>query len=248
MYSTKVNGQTLEFGTSGLLYRSNKLMYDRGTMTLWHQFLGEPVVGALADSGIKLELLPVTLTTWQEWSATHPDTTVLDLNTGVYPASGYFPEDDFRSIYAAYRDYDKNLFPVWQRSDLIPTKAEVLGLNINGKTRVYPLEQLVREPVVNDSLGGTNLVIVTGSRAGAARAYQRGDSRFSLAKPKESEEVPTVLEDEQGRRWRVEEEALVRIDDPAQRLLRLPSHVAYWFGWFAFYPATSVYGQGDSAP
>ncbi|MCH8276873.1 MAG: carboxypeptidase regulatory-like domain-containing protein, partial [Bacteroidetes bacterium] len=48
MYSTKINGQVMEFGTSGLLYRSNKLMYDRATKTLWHQFTGEPVVGALS--------------------------------------------------------------------------------------------------------------------------------------------------------------------------------------------------------
>ena len=65
MYSTEVNGQVLEFGTSGLLFRSNKLMYDRATLSLWHQFLGEPVVGSLANSGIKLEVLPVLLTTWE---------------------------------------------------------------------------------------------------------------------------------------------------------------------------------------
>lgn len=64
MYSTTVDGEVLSFGTSGMLYHSNKLMYDRGAKTLWHQFLGEPVVGPLADSGVKLELIPVALTTW----------------------------------------------------------------------------------------------------------------------------------------------------------------------------------------
>ena len=59
VYSTEVNGEILEFGTSGMLYRSNKLMYDRSTLTLWNQFLGEPAVGPLADSGIRLEVLPV---------------------------------------------------------------------------------------------------------------------------------------------------------------------------------------------
>ncbi|MEE3004563.1 MAG: DUF3179 domain-containing (seleno)protein [Chloroflexota bacterium] len=41
MYSTKINGKVLSFGTSGMLYHSNKLMYDRGAKSLWHQFLGE---------------------------------------------------------------------------------------------------------------------------------------------------------------------------------------------------------------
>lgn len=92
MYSTKIDGQVLEFGTSGLLYRSNNLMYDRSTETLWRQFTGEPVVGSLVDSGIKLEVLPVLLTTWGDWLATHPDTTVLDPETGYYPGDLYSPE------------------------------------------------------------------------------------------------------------------------------------------------------------
>ncbi len=92
MYSTKIDGQVLEFGTPGLLYRSNKLMYDRSTETLWRQFTGEPVVRSLVDSGIKLEVLPVLLTTWGDWLATHPDTTVLDPETGYYPADLYSPE------------------------------------------------------------------------------------------------------------------------------------------------------------
>ncbi len=57
-------------------------MYDRGTRTLWQSMTGEPVMGELADSGIKLELLPVTLTTWDEWREQNPETTVLSVDTG----------------------------------------------------------------------------------------------------------------------------------------------------------------------
>ena len=84
----------MSFGTSGMLYHSNKLMYDRGTKSLWHQFLGEPVVGHLANSGTKLDLIPVTFTTRIDWLATHPDITVLDIKTRVYPITIYSPEDD----------------------------------------------------------------------------------------------------------------------------------------------------------
>ena len=92
MYSTELDGEILEFGTSGFLYQSNKLMYDRKTNSLWHQFRGEPVIGELAHSGITLEVIPVALTTWEDWVSSHPDTTVLDLETGVYPAQAYLPE------------------------------------------------------------------------------------------------------------------------------------------------------------
>ena len=77
MYSGVVNGQTTTFGTSGLLYRSNKVMYDRATRSLWNQFSGEPIIGTLADSGIQLPFFPSVVSTWGEWQEEHPDTTVL---------------------------------------------------------------------------------------------------------------------------------------------------------------------------
>ena len=66
-----------------------------------------------------------------------------------------------------------------------------------------------------------------------------------VADPMGSDGGIIILVDENGRRWRMEEEALLQEDDPTRRLKRLPSHMAYWFGWFAFYPATDVYGETD---
>ncbi|MEL6267404.1 MAG: DUF3179 domain-containing (seleno)protein, partial [Pseudomonadota bacterium] len=61
LYETAVEGRAepFVFGSSGFLYRSNKLMFDRQTHTLWNQFNGEPVVGPLAGSGIRLKRRPV---------------------------------------------------------------------------------------------------------------------------------------------------------------------------------------------
>src|SRR5262249_49792247 len=70
-------GAPLTFGTSGLLVRSNKLMLDRQTRTLWSNLTGEPVLGPLAASGFRLQILPLTVTTWGEWRSRHPATTVL---------------------------------------------------------------------------------------------------------------------------------------------------------------------------
>ena len=223
-------------------------MYDRTTNTLWHQFLGEPAVGPLADSEIKLEVIPVLVATWGEWLATHPDTTVLDINTGVYPAHTYLREEDSGSIYFNYRESPETMFPVPEQSDLLPTKAQVLGLIVGKDARAYPLELLLTEPVINDSLGGRNIVVVTSVVGGGARAYERATHQFSpLIATDEVEGILTVA-DEQGRKWRVEEEALVLEEAPEQRLRRLPSHMAYWFGWYSFHPATDVYGKVESRP
>ncbi|HET6346796.1 MAG TPA: DUF3179 domain-containing (seleno)protein, partial [Myxococcota bacterium] len=55
LFDTRVDagtagGPAYTFGTSGLLYRSNKLMVDRQTLTLWNNMTGEPAVGRLAGS------------------------------------------------------------------------------------------------------------------------------------------------------------------------------------------------------
>jgi hypothetical protein len=85
------DGQTITFGTSGFLYRSNKLMYDRPTRTLWNQLTGESVLGELADTDIRLDILPIVLTAWADWLAQHPDTLVLDRDTAFIRPIFTFP-------------------------------------------------------------------------------------------------------------------------------------------------------------
>ncbi|MCH8297684.1 MAG: DUF3179 domain-containing protein [Chloroflexi bacterium] len=239
MYSTEINGEVMEFGTSGWLYQSNKLMYDRGTNTLWHQFLGEPVVGELAGSGIKLKVLPVTLTTWDEWVLAHPNTTVLHIQTGIYPTGNYLAEEHPASVYSNYRRSEATMFPVPERSSRLATKSRVLGLILNGQSRAYPEDVLTQEPVVNDSLGGVGLVVVT--VGGGSRAYQAGGHNFIFAGDEGRRSGTKFLLDEDGERWEITEDALVGTGSPDERLDRLPSRSSYWFGWYAFHPATEVY-------
>ena len=247
MYSTKLGGRVEEFGTSGFLYRSNKLMYDRTTNSLWNQFTGEPAVGTLVGLEIKLEILPVVVTTRGEWMQAHPDTTVLDLNTGIYHPEEYPPEWEMGSIYYPYRTSPDTMFPVWRQSDRLPTKGQVFGLAIDGAARAYPLDQLAEHPVINDQLGGEPVVLVSSGKLGGVRAYRRDAYLFSTVEDITATGGTSMLLDQQGRSWRVEEESLVLGQDSDQRLPRLPSHTAYWFGWYSFYPNTEIY-QFDTAP
>ncbi|MFY9823955.1 MAG: DUF3179 domain-containing (seleno)protein, partial [Thermoanaerobaculia bacterium] len=92
LYSTRSGpGEAYTFGTSGLLYRSNKLMVDRQTRSLWSNLTGEPVIGPLAGSPAdhRLAVLPLTLTTWQDWRHRHPETTVLALDRDMEQRFGF---------------------------------------------------------------------------------------------------------------------------------------------------------------
>jgi hypothetical protein len=242
VYSAKINGKPTTFGTSGLLYRSNKLMYDRTTQSLWSSLLGEPVIGPLADSGIKLAFFPVVLTTWEEWLLDHPDTTVVSNNTGVYPASFYTPESNPNSIYYGYRTDPNTMFGVWERDTSLATKAEVLGLTRGNSHKAYPIALLKRERIVNDSLGGVPIVIIASDQSSEAKAYARESNIFDPdLKDKGGSGVPDLLSDSNGVAWVVTEDHLVNTNNELEKLARLPAFVSFWFGWFAFHPDSELY-------
>ena len=233
MYSTEINGETTEFGTSGMLFRSNKLMYDRVTETLWHQFLGVPVVGPLANSGIRLEVIPNVLTTWGQWLEQHPDTTVISDETGVYPADTYLQEQNPRSIYFSYRAASGTMFPVAGIDEALPIKQQIFGLTFREEARAYPRELLAQTPLLNDNLGGQDVVIVTVT-GGGSRAFDGQGLDFEFSDDGH-------IQSSDGRTWKIFENSLENTADPSDQLARLPSRDAYWFGWQAFYPDTDFY-------
>jgi Protein of unknown function (DUF3179) len=204
-------------------------MYDHQTNSLWNHLRGEPVVGPLAPSGVRLRVLPVVITTWREWRTEHPDTTVLDLKTGH--KRDYAPGRPYGRYYAS----PDTMFPVSPRSDRLRTKDLVFGVRIGAVHKAYPLDVFRREPVVNDRVGTTNVVVLGKAETRSARAYERGTLTFrSGSAPGELIETTT------GSHWRVEEERLL---EPltGRTLPRVGGHVVYWFGWYAFYPDGDVY-------
>lgn len=220
-------------------------MYDRETYTLWSHLLGEPVIGPLAGSGIKLEFFPVSLTTWGEWVEEHPDTTVLSRDTGYYREAAYADERDPESIYYEYRGTAQTKYPVWDRDSSLSTKDVVLGLEQDGAYKAYPLDALRGEVVVNDTIAGTEVVVMAASTSGDARAYLREGRVFRSGEAAGGPGVPESLVDSEGAVWTVTEEALVDASDGSRTLSRVPARLTYWFGWHAFHPETALYSVGD---
>ena len=233
-YGAEVGGEHRTFGTSGLLYRSNKLMFDHESLSLWSTVEGKPVIGPLAGQALELKAYPVVTTTWREWLAAHPDSSVLSLDTGF--------ERDY-SEGAAYRDYfatDSLYFTVPRLDRRLKNKAEVLTLKVRAAagTDTQPVaihaDFLRRTPVYHLEAMGRRFVVIT-SRNGANRVYALGTS--TAAFPTRAPDRDVVL-DADGGRWRVTEDALVSERDPATALPRVPAQRAFWFGWFAQYPDT----------
>lgn len=229
-YESRVAGRQFTFGTSGLLYRSNKLMFDEETRSLWSSLEGKPVLGALVGEGLQLKAFPVVTTTWGEWRRDRPETTVLSLDTGF--------KRDYREG-AAYRDYfrtDRLMFDVPALDERLQNKDEVLVLRpemISGTSPpvAISVELLRRHRLFAFDAGGRGLIVVT-SPDGANRMYERGRYTFVAHTSQE-------LRDGDGHRWSVTPDALV--SESGERLPRVAAHRAFWFGWYAQHPNTILH-------
>lgn len=227
VYETEQGDKNYEMGTSGFLYRSNKLMYDKSTQSLWNTMWGKPVIGPLVDSGVQLRKRSVVTTTWGEWKRRHPETTVLSLDTGH---SRNYGEG------IAYKEYfatDNLMFTVPDLDQRLLNKDEILGIILPEypeKPLALSTDFLEKNPIHYESIGENSFVVLT-DESGANRVYEAGDSIFLKWEAEQ-------LIDSSGQRWSLEEAKLVRED--GGELLRLPAHRSFWFGWYSAYDNTRL--------
>ena len=148
----EINGEAVEFGTSGKLYNSNLIMYDRMTETYWSQIGGRAVIGEL--TGHRLELVPAQTVFWGEWKELRPDAEVLSRDTGFRRSYG-------RDPYGNYYNEDWLMFPVERLDRRIGPKSVVFGIEIDGQYKAYRAEAITRE--FSDRFAGRSLDIEIGS-------------------------------------------------------------------------------------
>jgi len=209
--SVEGRGKPFVFGSSGFLYRSNKLMFDRQTSTLWNQFTGEPVIGKLAQSGIALKQRPVVIAAWGDWKRDNPTTQVLSLETGHQRnySSGHVYKDYFASA--------DLMFPAAVDTTKRAQKDYVFGIRQFGAAKAWPLDAFKQTPVINDKAGAVNIVLVGDPDGRTVRAYERGDLEFDAGL------------NAGGVQWQRSEDGLIAPD--GRILPRVAGHIAYWFAW-----------------
>lgn len=177
-FERKVNGIEVEFGVSGKLYNSNLVMYSRTnekipTESLWTQVGGKAIVGDLTDS--KLKQLTLDTVSWRNWVKEHPDTKVLSRETGSARDYSSDPYKDYyirAGVFAPLENEDKRLFE----------KTIVFGIEVKGKSKVYPEEELKKRPKFTDDFAGKKLQI-TRNNDGSVRIKNLTD---------DAEIIPTI--------------------------------------------------------
>jgi hypothetical protein len=151
VYSRNVQGKLYTFGVSGRLYKSNVLLYDHQTESLWSQLLEKAVSGDLV--GQSLNLLPSIRLKWAAWQKLYPDSRVLSTETGYHRNYALDP-------YEGYYRIGSLMFPVGNVRKDFPPKKRVLGIKINSESRAFPIDELGARPGIHrDTLGGKDIQI-----------------------------------------------------------------------------------------
>ncbi len=243
VFDRVVDGTTLDFGTSGKLYKSDLVMYDRQTHSLWAQMEGRAIVGERA--GTRLTLVPANTVSYADWKAAHPGGQVLSRETGHVRAYGANP-------YAAYDQPGSTPFLFNGKPDpRRPPKERVVGVVVGGQARAYPWPVLEKRRVVHDTVGGESLVVfytpgtlsaLDGPRIAASRAVGATGVFSPLAAGRALSFEPAgegFRDRETGSQWTLLGHA-VKGPLAGQRLRPIPHVDAFWFAWAAFHPATSL--------
>ncbi len=119
--------------TSGLLSRSNKVMYDLVTKSVFDTFTGEAVSGPLRHQGVVLNQATVVTTTWGEWKAAHPTTTIVARDGGI---GQHYPLDPLGG-----RDDDGPIFPIGDVDERLGVQDQVFGVVLDDGTPVaFPVD------------------------------------------------------------------------------------------------------------
>jgi hypothetical protein len=245
-FDTRVDGQALRFGVSGLLRNSDLVMWDDATTTLWQQITGQAVVGELA--GTQLQIIPTSIVSYGDAVESFPDALSLARDTGFGINYGANP-------YEAYSSSTSPFLFDGEPDPRFPALSRVVGVNLDGIDKAYPFEVISEERVVNDELGDTAVAVFwggdtadaldtatisDGQAVGSGLAFDRrvGDQTLRF----ESVGDDLFRDAQTSSTWNLLGQA---IDGPleGEQLDVLPHRNEFWFAWASFFPDGDVYGD-----
>lgn len=243
-FDRRVGGRTERFGVSGKLFRSNLVMFDRRTSSLWPQLAGRAVAGP--SQGRTLARLPVQIASLKEFRNAYPNGIVLARPEGSGRAYGFNPYEGYDSRRGSFGGF------VAVRTD--PREGpmgRVLGVRQGASARAYPYPILRRARVLAGRLGGRDIVVLwrpgtrsaldtprlrDGRDVGSAGAFyaEIGGDRLDLTASADG-----FRDRRTGSVWSVLGVATAGPMN-GKRLEPALAVDTFWFAWAAFNPETTI--------
>jgi hypothetical protein len=244
-FDRRIDGRVLDFGTTGRLRYSNLIMYDRQTEAWWQQAGGEAIAGEY--TGQRLTFLPASIIAWADYKSNFPKGKVLSRDTGFdrqYGRNPYYGYDDVNNPPFLYRG------PA--TPDRLRPVARVLTVDLNNDPVAYPYDVLKDKHVINDTIGGQNIVVLwqggtasaldqvtvaSGRDVGAANAYSRELDGQTLTFEFNG---TAIIDQETKSEWDVLGHAIGgKLKGKSLTPIVAINH--FWFSWAAFKPNTRIY-------
>ena len=220
-YSPIVGGKTLTFGVLGVLYNNNLVMYDKETDSWWIQATGEAISGKYKDK--KLSLLPeMELVTFSSFKKAHPKGEVLQ------------PIAQYASF---YEQFDPDQF--YEEEDNLGSQDQVVGIEVRGEAKAFKTQDVKKKKIINDTLNGWSLLVVSDPADGGVRIFRRFLSKDELILDFELK-GDKLVDKQTGSTWNFSGEATegklkgTKLESPDYLEL-------YLFAWKGFFPNTKIF-------
>ena len=231
-----VDGRPLTFRLAGI-NNQNFLMRDEETGSFWQQISGKAISGPYR--GRQLQLTPADELTFGLWRSENPHGTVLR------------PVQEFAAKYEE-KDWDKKMR---NRPTVVSTQGTglherelMLGVEHKGTARAYVLDRVLQQKLVQDWIGGTPVIVVTGPDGKSVRVFAAeitghdGVPDFYRAADadKAGATGEVMIDSVTGSGWTFHGCA-VRGPAAGHCLTALPAIRDYWFDWRLYHPSTTVH-------
>jgi hypothetical protein len=228
VWKRTIGGRALHFRLAGI-NNQNFLMRDEETGSWWQQASGKAIFGAL--KGKSLELAPYDELTFGLWKQESPAGQVL------------------APVNKDEKEYDSKWEAEIQKLPLVLTfpgtplqsRDLVIGLEVAGTSRAYPIDAIISQSPIQDHLGGTPILLTVGPDGKSVRAFvSRLDGADIELFRKNGGDKWVLIDSSSGSEWNFQGCATA---GPKQGkcLERLALLKDFWFDWRNYHPTTSVY-------
>jgi hypothetical protein len=201
-------------------------MYDRGTETWWPQVLATSIPGPWNDAPESASLSEFRLvwTTWEQWTAKHPDTQVLSFDTGFAKNYDRDPYGSYNPRRGYYADDAGPMFPALHTDGRLPPKRVVIGTRTDAGAAAFDKAALRSQKLLTGDLAGAPVVAAYDPDLDSGYVFRNPDDRSF-------EYRDGAVVDGSG-------ETYAPDSLPTERLYAFD---AMWFAWSGFYPDTTLH-------
>jgi hypothetical protein len=126
----------------------------------------------------------------------------------------------------------------------LPKNELVLGLEIEGNFKAYPLQAVTDREMINDSFAGQNVLVTLGPPSDVGMIFNRNIDGLNLtfeALPNSGDGQKLMMDRETGTVWDALTGRAISGDLAKNELERFTTEYAFWFAWSQIHPQTEIY-------